>query len=259
MNSRRIALEEERDISIIHIQHPPANSLDLHTIQELADFFKAHDNPGPPKVIVVTGSDNVFSAGAELKELEEARTAQEAESIVQIAKALFDIIERYKKPVLAAINGGCLGGGLELALACHMRIGAENAQFGFPEINLGLMPGAGGTQRLPRLIGIARSFEIILTGELFGARKAFELGLLNELTPPGQALESTKEIALKISGKSRVAVASALESIGCSLSTKPEEGMLRETCLFGALSQTSDARERISAFFQKRKGKLKDR
>lgn len=258
MNSRRIVIEQERDISIIHIQNPPANSLDAETLQELNIHFKGYDMPGPPKAIILTGSGDVFSAGAELKELAQARTSEEVERIVGTAKELFDSIERYKKPVLAAINGVCFGGGLELALACHMRIGAENAQFGFPEINLGLMPGAGGTQRLPRLIGLPKSFEIILTGELFSAQKALEFGLINELTPPGQALEAARKVALKIACKSRVAVAFAIEAIRYALSTKPEQGMDRETRLFGALSQTEDAREGVSAFLEKRRPEFKD-
>ena len=193
MDSRRIHIEQEGDISIVYIENPPANSLDANTLQELNIHFKDCDGPGAPKAIILTGSGDVFSAGAELRELAQTRTAGEAEAIVGNAKGLFDIIERYKKPVLAAVNGLCLGGGLELALACHMRIGAENARFGFPEIKLGLMPGAGGTQRLPRLIGMPKSFEIILTGGMFSAQAAFGLGLINEITPPREALEAAKK------------------------------------------------------------------
>ncbi len=258
MTSERIQVDQERDISIIRIQNHPANSLDAETLHQLNMVLKGYDMPGPPKAIILTGTGDVFSAGAEIKELFQAQTAGEAERIVEAAKSLFDAIEGYKKPILAAINGVCLGGGLELALSCHMRIGAENAQFGFPEINLGLMPGAGGTQRLARLVGLPKSMEIILTGELFGAQKAFDLGLLNQLTPPGLSLESAKKIALKIAGKSQAAVASAIEAIGHSLSTEPKEGMQRETRLFGALSQTEDAKEGILAFLEKRRPKFKD-
>ena len=198
MNSRRIVVEEESGISIFHIENPPANCLDARTIDELNALLRDCEGDSLPKTIIVTGSGDAFSAGAELRELAQTRTAGEAEAIVGNAKGLFDIIEKFKKPVLAAINGLCLGGGLELALACHMRIGAENARFGFPEINLGLMPGAGGTQRLPRLIGMPKSFEIILTGGLFSARAALGMGLLNGITSPGKALDATKEIALRI-------------------------------------------------------------
>lgn len=258
MNSQRIVIEQESNIAILHINNPPANSLDNQTLGELKTFFQDLDKPGPPKVVILTGNGDVFSAGAELKELAQTWTAGEAEAIVGNAKGFFNRIERYKKPVLAAINGLCLGGGLELALACHMRIGAENAQFGFPEINLGLMPGAGGTQRLPRLIGRPKSFEIILTGGLFSAQEALELGLINEITPPGEALEAAKKIALKIAGKGRVAVASAMEAIRCSRSMGIDEGMDEETRLFGALSRTEDAREGITAFLEKRKPQFKN-
>lgn len=259
MNSPRIVIEQESNIAILHINHPPANSLDKHTIGELRTFFKALDQPGPPKVIILTGNGDIFSAGAELKELAQSRTSEEAEAIVSDAKQLFHVIENCNKPVLAAINGLCLGGGLELSLACHLRLGAENARFGFPEINLGLMPGAGGTQRLPRLIGISKSFQIILTGELFSAQEAFDLGLINGIAPQGRVLEATRKIALKIAGKSQMAVASAMEAIRSSLSMGHDEGMDNETSIFGILSQTEEAREGIAAFLEKRETQFKDR
>jgi enoyl-CoA hydratase/carnithine racemase len=258
MNSQRIVVEQENEIAIFHLSAPPANCLDAQTVRELGNLFERYHGNSGSKAIILTGSGDVFSVGAELRELAQTRSAGEAEEIVCKAKRLFDLVEGYNKPVLAAVNGLCLGGGLELALACHMRIASENSRFGFPEINLGLMPGAGGTQRLPRLIGIPRSFEIILTGELFSAREALEIGMINRITPIGNALEATKQIALKIAAKDRMAVAAAMEAIRFSLNKGPEAGMDSETRLFGQLSQSENAREGISAFLEKRKRKFKD-
>jgi enoyl-CoA hydratase len=251
MDDERIHIQMEKDIAILSINNPPANSLDKTTVQSLQAVIADFEERETPRVVVLTGNEKTFSAGADLRELAGAHLAKQAEEIVRRAKSLLDRIESFRRPVIAAINGPCLGGGLELALACHIRVADENSRFGFPEINLGLMPGAGGTQRLSQLVGLAGSCEMILTGELIDARRALRLGLINALAPAGSSLEIAGQIAQKIAVKSPQAVVSALEAIRCSKSPDPFEGMEKETRLFGRLVETDDARRRIAAFLAK--------
>ncbi len=253
MSHERIFIEREKDLAIISINNPPANTLNKHILKDLSSIFLDFERPGYPKVIILTGKGDIFSAGAELSELAKAGTANEAEKIIIGAKSLLDKIEQYRKPVIAAINGLCLGGGLELALACHIRIADENSKFGFPEIKLGLMPGAGGTQRFTRTVGFSKACEIILTGEFIDAREARQLGLISSLTPAGKSIETALRLGEKISGMGQMAVISALAAIRSSLYSNASEGMKTETILFGKLFETEDARKGITAFMEKRK------
>ncbi|MBW1736451.1 MAG: enoyl-CoA hydratase/isomerase family protein [Deltaproteobacteria bacterium] len=258
MVNEKIVVEQHEGVAILFISNPPANSLDRHTLKSLEATMQNLGRERILKTIILTGRGGLFSAGAELKELAAVATSKEAERIVTRAKSLFERIENFKKPVIAAIDGMCLGGGLELALACHMRIADEKARFGFPEINLGLMPGAGGTQRLPRLVGFPQSFEMILTGELIDVKEARRIGLVNAIAPPGKSVDIAKGLAEKMSNKSQVAVRSVLEAIRSSANSDASEGMEKETLLFGRLFETGNAKEGISAFLEKRKPKLAD-
>ncbi|MGD9123790.1 MAG: enoyl-CoA hydratase-related protein [Desulfarculaceae bacterium] len=177
----------------------------------------------------------------------------ESEEILRRAKRVYDGMEAFTIPIIAAISGVCLGGGLELALACHIRIADEKARLGFPEINLALMPGAGGTQRLARLAGFSRSCELILTGDLISAGRAYSLGLVDRVAPPGKCLNIAEVLAQAISEKSRAAVISALEAIKCALRLPAQEGMEKETRLFGELFDSAEAQEKIKAFLKRQK------
>jgi len=258
MMEPKISIEENGPFVILSIHNPPANSLDRNILNELASYVGQLQEPSFPKAIILTGTPTLFSAGAELTELVEARTAKDAEKIVERAKSLMEKIETSKKPVIAAINGACLGGGLELALSCTIRIADETAKFGFPEINLGLMPGAGGTQRLTGLVGLAKTCEMILMGDLINAQEAYRIGLINRLATPGQSMSVAVEIAEKISKKSQRAVSSALTAIRASTVSRGPEGMKIETQLFGMLFGTEDAREGIKAFMEKREHAFKN-
>ncbi|MBI3330562.1 MAG: enoyl-CoA hydratase/isomerase family protein, partial [Candidatus Omnitrophica bacterium] len=174
-------------------------------------------------------------------------------------QAVFLKIQRSSTPVIAAINGVCLGGGLELAMACHIRIAGDRARFGQPEINLGIIPGWGGTQRLPRLIGRAKAIEWILTGDMVTAQEALRLGLVNQVVPQDQVLKAAKDLARKLASKGAVALTQALRAIEQGLEGPLEEGLAREAEAFGAVAASDDSREGVKAFLEKRQPQFKDR
>jgi enoyl-CoA hydratase len=172
---------------------------------------------------------------------------------------LFTAIDTFPKPVIAMINGYCLGGGCELALACDIRIASETAAFGQPEINLGIIPGGGGTQRLPRLVGEGKAMELILTGEIIDARTAFSIGLVNHVVPPDQLEAKTMEIANRIADKGPVALQLAKEAVKLASRSSLDEGLRREVDLFALCFSTEDKNEGVSAFLEKRKAEFKGR
>jgi len=168
-------------------------------------------------------------------------------------------IQRLGKPVIAAINGVCLGGGLELAMSCHLRVSGDRARFGQPEVNLGIIPGWGGTQRLPRLIGKGKATEWILTGEMYTAQDALRLGLVSQLVPQDQVLKAAKDLARKIAAKSAVAIGQALKAIEEGIDKPLVEGLALEAKMFTAVAQSEDSREGVKAYLEKRQPQFKDR
>jgi enoyl-CoA hydratase/carnithine racemase len=174
-------------------------------------------------------------------------------------QAVLTKIQRLGKPVIAAINGVCLGGGNELAMACHLRIAGDRARFGQPEIGLGIIPGFGGTQRLPRLIGTIKALELILTGDLITAQEAHRLGLVNHVVPQDQVMKAAKELARKIASKGQVAVREALRVTEHGLEQSLDAGLAAEAEAFGRVAETQDAKEGVSAFLEKRQPKFQDR
>ena len=175
-----------------------------------------------------------------------------------LGQSIFLKLQRLGKPVIAAINGVCLGGGLELAMSCHLRITGDRARFGQPEVSLGIIPGWGGTQRLPRLIGKAKAIEWILTGDVYTAQEAFRLGLVNHVVPQDQVLKTAKDVARKIVGKGGVAIAQALHAIETGLDGPLEQGLAKEAEAFGRVSVSADSREGVKAFLEKRQPQFKD-
>jgi enoyl-CoA hydratase/carnithine racemase len=176
-----------------------------------------------------------------------------------LGHSVFLKIQQSSKPVIAAINGVCLGGGCELAMSCHLRISGDRARFGQPEINLGIIPGWGGTQRLPRLIGRAKAIEWILTGDMYSAQEAFRLGLVNQVVPQDQVLKAAKDLARKLASKGAVAMRETLRAIDEGLQLPLEQGLAREADAFGRIADTEDSREGVSAFINKRQPQFKDR
>jgi enoyl-CoA hydratase len=208
------------------------------------------------KVIIITGGGKFFSAGADVKEIS-ALTSPEKFSAD--GQQLFNKIQYHNKPVIAAINGFCLGGGLELAMACHIRIASEQAKLGLPEINLAIIPGFGGTQRLPRLVGRAKAIQMILTGDMIDAKEAQSVGLIDSVTSEAELMNVATAIGEKIAAKSLPAVSLALKAINEGLERPLDEGLNLESYLFSKIFETEDVREGLSAFIEKRPPKFKDK
>ena len=210
-------------------------------------------------VIVITGAgEKAFVAGADIKEMAglDARGAQEFSWFLQ---ACLDRIERSPKPVLAAVNGFALGGGCELAMACHVRIAAETAKFGQPEVNLGVIPGAGGTQRLQRIVGRGRALDLVLSGEMIDAAEAHRIGLVNRVVPAASLVDDVRRYAATLNGKGPVALARAIEAIVSGGEVALSEALRLEAGLFGLCFATEDMREGTRAFLEKRKASFSGR
>jgi enoyl-CoA hydratase len=203
------------------------------------------------RAVVVTGAgDRAFVAGADIGEFE-GRTPVDQWRVMK-APTIFEAVERLPKPVIAAVNGFCLGGGMELALACDLRIAAATAKFGQPEVNLGIIPGGGGTQRLPRIVGLGSALRLVLTGEIIDADEALRLRLVEEVVPPADLLGRALEIAETIAAKSPVAVAAAKEATRAALSLPLDDGLKLETALFQVCFASADKAEGVRAFLEKR-------
>ncbi len=248
-----LRLDRQDRVAIITINRPEKrNALNIQTREEgaaLLDQLRTDESVG---VVVFTGAgDKAFIAGADIAEFA-GRTAM-TQRDVMMSRSLFTAIDSFPKPVIAMINGYCLGGGCELALACDIRIASENASFGQPEINLGIIPGGGGTQRLTRLIGEGNAMEMILTGQIIDARTAFAIGLVNHVVPADQLRAKTLEIANRIAEKSPVALQLAKEAVKLASRSSLDEGLRREVDLFALCFSTEDKDEGVSAFLEKRK------
>jgi len=215
------------------------------------------------KVIVITGAGQLaFVAGADLGEIGELlkkRDPMGAQDMIDSGQKVFNKIEGSNKPIIAAINGLCLGGGLELAMACHLRICGDRARLGQPEIDRGIIPGWGGTQRLPRIVGPSKATEIILTGEMITAQQAMQLRLINMVVPGGEVMRQSIGLAKKIASKSAVAVTAALSAIRGGLDAKLIDGLANERKQFVTVAASDDAREGVFSFLEKREAKFQDK
>ncbi|MGE5704965.1 MAG: enoyl-CoA hydratase [Clostridia bacterium] len=243
-------------VAWITINNPPANALNQTTLTELGSALDELETDNQVKAIVITGVGRFFIAGADIKQFTQLGVGQ-AEALSVAGQTLFRRIELLEKPVIAAINGACLGGGLELAMACHMRIAASEAKLGLPELNLGIMPGYGGTQRLTRLVGRGKATQLMLTSEAIGGEEAHRIGLVEAVYPVEQLLDEVKKLAAAITAKGRMSVSFTLQAIEASFDG--EAGYRKEAELFGKVFSTEDAKEGISAFIEKRKPEFSDR
>lgn len=257
---QNIKLSIEDRAAVLTIDHPPANALDQHTLRELwAAFNEAIENE-QVKVIIITGAGQFFGAGADINEIAQLEKYDQAYEIVRSGQELFSAIERSEKPVIAAINGRfCLGGLNELAMACHMRLAEDSVQFGQPEIKLGIMPGFGGTQRLPRLVGKGRALEIILGGGNIKAQEAYRIGLVNKVVPVGTVVREARRWAKALSMWGGIAMASVLQAVNEGMEVSLEDGLKREADIFARLTDTEDMYEGLAAFLEKRRPKFKDK
>jgi enoyl-CoA hydratase len=233
------------------------NALDAKTVFELmAVFSKVKSEPGVSGVIFTGAGEKSFVSGADIVELSHHSPIAGKEFALR-GQQVFSFIEDLGKPVIAAVNGYALGGGCELAMACHIRVASESAIFGQPEVNLGIIPGYGGTQRLPRLVGSGRAMELILSGEIIDAVEAHRIGLVNKVVPAKQLLPASEELLGTIISKGPIAVKLAMEAINHGMRMPLTEGLLLEADLFGLACATEDMREGTKAFIEKRKAKFK--
>lgn len=241
---------QEENIGVIQLNRPEVlNALSPDLMTELVEALEAYDANPEVGCMVLTGGEKVFAAGADIKRMAEA-SAVEMLLIDQLAR--WDRIRKLHKPVVAAINGFALGGGCELAMMCDMIIAGENAKFGQPEIGIGVIPGAGGTQRLTRAVGKAKAMELILTGRQFGAEEALQMGLINKVVPPELTLDEAKAMAKTIASKPAIAVRLGKEAILKAFDTTMEGGLDYERKLFYLLFASADQKEGMAAFMEKR-------
>ena len=260
MNYQNILFEIKNHTGLVTINRPDKlNALNNQTINEIEDVINSIKSNPNIFIVVITGSgEKAFVAGADIAELNDLEVIS-AKEFSEKGNRVFRTIETLDKPVIAAVNGFALGGGCELALACHIRIASDNAKFGQPEVNLGIIPGYGGTQRLARVINSARALEMILTGDMISADEAFRIGLVNKVYPQAELLNKTLELAEKIASKGQQAIRFALKAVKATDNMSLSEGLSYEASLFALTCGTEDFKEGTSAFLQKRKPDFKNR
>ena len=253
MEYKNLLVELEKGILTITLNRPKQlNALNIETFNEINQALKFAEDTAEVKALLFTGSgEKAFIAGADIKEFSNFSVKQ-AKQLSKNGHRTFRKIEKFKKPVIAAVNGFALGGGLELAMACHFRIASDNAKFGQPEVNLGLIPGYAGTQRLPMLIGKGNAMELLMTGEMIDAQRAKELGLVNSVTTPEELIPTAKKILQKIMSKSPKAITGIIKTVN-AFYNKEKNGYKTEIEFFGKSFATEDFKEGVSAFMEKRK------
>ncbi|MBI5464412.1 MAG: enoyl-CoA hydratase/isomerase family protein [Ignavibacteriales bacterium] len=254
MPYQNLLVEISHRVATVTVNRPDKlNALNAATKAELKQAFESFKNDPAVGVVILTGArEKSFVAGTDIKELTELEV-KSGEAFAAGGQAVFGVIEHLGKPVIAAVNGYALGGGCELALACTLRVASENAKFGQPEVNLGIIPGYGGTQRLARLVGLGRAMELILTGDQIDAQEALRIGLVNKVVPLTDLRATCESIAQKILSKGQQAVKFALQAVNATANMSLADGLKYEAELFGQCCGTEDFKEGTTAFLQKRK------
>ena len=260
MNYETLQVDRRDRIAFITINRPDKlNALNALAKSELKQLFLDVQHDAEVDVVIVTGSgEKAFVAGTDIKELKEL-DEQQGRLFSESGQEMFNLIENLGKPVIAAVNGYALGGGTELALACHVRIASDNAKFGQSEVNLGIIPGYGGTQRLARLVGKGRALELILTGEQIDAQEALRIGLVNKVVTLPELMKSAESMARKIIDKGQVAVRLALMAVNATQEVSLGSGQAFEAELFGRCCGSEDFKEGTAAFLEKRKPNFKNK
>jgi len=255
-----IRVEWDGEIAVVSIdRQDKLNALNAEVVSELGEVFRSlYDDEDVRGVILTGAGEKAFVAGADIGELAKMDSLSGVR-VSRDAQEVFSYIERFPKPVLAAVGGYALGGGCELALACHMRVASANARFGLPEVGLGIIPGYGGTIRLSRLVGLGRAIELTLTGDMVDAERAERIGLVSAVYPRESLLDDAKTFLRKITKNGPVAMRMALESIYRAVDTATPDALDFESSLFGLLASTDDMKEGMAAFIEKRKADFKGR
>jgi enoyl-CoA hydratase/carnithine racemase len=253
LNLENVLYDKRNGIGYVTVNRPKVlNALNTPTWTDIRTAFEdARDDVAVHGVILTGAGNKAFIAGADISELLKA-TALDAERASRFGQEVLDLIENLGKPVIAAVNGFALGGGCETAMACTIRVAVDTAKFGQPEVTLGLVPGGGGTQRLPRLVGKGRALQLILSAEMISAQEAYRIGLVNEIVPAADLLTRAEAILRKIASNAPMAVKFALAAVNRGLQTSQDEGLLLEASYFGLCAGTEDKKEGTSAFLEKR-------
>lgn len=260
MNYQNLLVDIKEKIAIVTINRPEKlNALNHQTLTEIKDAFEKLNSDDNVLVVILTGAgEKAFVAGADISELSKLNML-EGKDFAEFGQSVFTYIENLNKPVIAAVNGFALGGGCELALSCHIRIASENAKFGQPEVNLGIIPGYGGTQRLTRLIGSGLAMEMILTGDMIDSTEAYRIGLANKIYPLPDLMSKAWEMAQKISSKGQQAIRFAIKAVRTVEEVSLKQGQNVEASLFALCCGTEDFKEGTSAFLDKRKPLFKNK
>jgi enoyl-CoA hydratase len=249
-----VRFEKKNAIAYVTIDRPKVlNALNMATMDELQEVFTDLAADREIRAVILTGGgEKAFVAGADINELQKNNPV-EAKAYTHRGQAVLDLIENLGKPVIACINGFALGGGCEIAMACTMRLASESAKLGQPEVKLGIIPGYGGTQRLPRLVGTGLAMQILLAGEMISAQEAHRIGLVNEVLPADKLIARAEEIAQKIIANAPLAVQYCMEAVNQGLNMTLQEGLFLEATLFGICCASEDKKEGTTAFLEKRK------
>jgi enoyl-CoA hydratase/carnithine racemase len=258
MNYENILVEKKNSLAYVTVNRPKVlNALNMATMDELRAAFHVIKNDAGVRVVILTGSgEKAFIAGADINELA-AHDAVSGKEYTHRGQSVLNLIENLGKPVICCINGFALGGGCEIAMACTMRLASDNAKLGQPEVKLGIIPGYGGTQRLPRLVGKGRAMQLVLTGEMITAQEAYRIGLVNEVTSPADLMPRAEAIAQKIIANAPLAVQYSLEAINKGLEMTLPEALYLEAVLFSVACSSEDKKEGTTAFLEKRPAQFK--
>jgi enoyl-CoA hydratase len=258
MDFKTLKFEKKNAIAYVTVNRPDKlNALNMQVMDDLRAAFTAIRDDAEVRVAILTGTgEKAFVAGADIGELSRQDTVT-AKAYTHQGQAVLDLIEGLGKPVIACVNGFALGGGCELAMACTMRLASENAKLGQPEVKLGIMPGYGGTQRLPRLVGRGLALQLLLTGEMITAQEAHRIGLVNEVVAPAELIARAEAIAQKIIANAPLAIQYTLEAVNHGADMPLAEGLFLEATLFGVVCATEDKKEGTSAFLEKRAAAFK--
>ncbi|SOC36501.1 enoyl-CoA hydratase [Ureibacillus acetophenoni] len=243
----------EEKVAVVTINRPPANALSRQLILEVNEMLNAFEHDESVRVILIHGEGRFFSAGADIKEFTEVTSGEEFSKLAAQGQEVFERLESFPKPIIASIHGAALGGGLELAMSCHIRYVAEDAKLGLPELSLGLIPGFAGSQRLPRYVGTAKAAEMLFTSEPITGSEAVQYGLANKAFQNEELLQKSTELAKKIAEKSPIALKAAIQMLQYSKDASYYEGVKAEAESFGTVFVSEDAKEGIQAFIEKRK------
>jgi enoyl-CoA hydratase len=254
-----LLVTKESGIGIVTINRPKVlNAMNIDVYRELYQMFMEIENDPDIRVVILTGAGKAFVAGVDILGMKDNNPVS-IQEFIRVARQAGDAIYNLSKPVIAAINGYAFGGGNELALACDLRIASENAQFGQQEITLGIVPGGGAMQKLPRLVGLAKAKEIVFTGEPFDARTALEIGMINKVVPAEKLMEEAKALAQKLLSRSSVALAYAKKSMNSGMDMSLSSAMDMDECFFARCFASEDQKEGMQAFTEKRKPQFKNR